>query len=111
MAGSLASQLILFNVAKDIVYGGNRKYMETLKVKLNDIAEVLYSGDTTLGMARMGEVIGDLAQVGAMITDEDLRDRYINDGLSQALSAMESEDGTLLADVISYELIEIIDSL
>ena len=85
--------------------------MEDLKNKLSDIAEVLYSGNTTLGMARMGEVIADLAQVGAMITDENLRNRYVNDGLGQALSAMETGDGTLLADVISYELIEVIDTL
>lgn len=85
--------------------------MDTLKEKLKDIAEVLYSGNTTLGMARMGEVISDLAQAGAMITDDGVRDRYINDGLGQALSAMETGDGTLLADVISYELIDIIDTL
>ncbi len=82
-----------------------------LKKKLSEIADILYKGDTTLGIARMGEVLGDLATVGASITDDDMRDRYINDGLSQALSAMEAADGTLLADVISYELIEIIDSL
>ena len=46
-----------------------------------------------------------------MITDENLRNRYVNDGLGQALSAMETGDGTLLADVISYELIEVIDTL
>ncbi len=85
--------------------------MEVLKRKLTDIADILYKGETTLGMARMGEVIGDLADVGAKLTDEDIRERYINDGLSQALSAMESADGTLLADVISYELLEIIDTL
>lgn len=85
--------------------------MEMLKEKLRDIADVLYSGNTSLGMARMGEVIADLANVGTGITDEDIRNRYIKDGLGQALIAMETNDGTLLADVISYELIEIIDIL
>lgn len=79
--------------------------------KLLDIAEVLYKGDTTQGIAMMGTVINDLAVVGAQINDEELRNRYINDGLSQALSAMETNDGTLLADVITYELVEIIDML
>ena len=85
--------------------------MEQTKSKLTTIADVLYKGDTLGGMAMMAEVIPDLATVGSMITDEELRDRYINEGLTQALGAMEAGDGTLLADIISYEIIEVIDMI
>lgn len=83
---------------------------ETIE-KLQCIANTLYKGDTTTGMAMMGNVLGDLASVATKIDNEELKDRYVNDGLTQALSAMESGDGTLLADVISYEIIEVIESL
>ncbi|MBQ9936668.1 MAG: hypothetical protein IJO70_12535 [Lachnospiraceae bacterium] len=85
--------------------------MKETREKLSNIADTLYKGDTTLGMAMMGTVINDLAAVAMKIEDEELKNRYINDGLTQALSAMENNDGTLLADVISYELIEVIDAL
>lgn len=85
--------------------------MTQTKEKLSCIAETLYKGDTTVGMAMMAQVIPDLAQVAAMIEDKDLSDRYVKDGLAQALEAMEKGDGTLLADVITYEIIEVIDSL
>ncbi|MBE5932320.1 MAG: hypothetical protein E7263_02730 [Lachnospiraceae bacterium] len=85
--------------------------MEETREKLSCIADTLYKGDTLVGMAMMTQVIEDLAKVSTMIEDEDLASRYINDGLMQALEAMESNDGTLLADVITYELIEIIDLL
>lgn len=85
--------------------------MDNTKKKLEDIAEVLYKGDTTLGMSMMVDVIGDLGMIAGMIEDEDIRNRYVNDGLKQALEAMEVQDGTLLADVITYELIEIINGL
>lgn len=85
--------------------------MKATREKLSNIADTLYKGDTTLGMAMMGTVINDLATVAMQIDDEELKNRYINDGLTQALSAMENNDGTLLADVISYELIEVIDAL
>lgn len=85
--------------------------MMDTREKLSKIAETLYKGETTVGMAMMGTIINDLAVVATRIEDEELRNRYINDGLAQALSAMENNDGTLLADVISYEIIEVIDAL
>ena len=35
----------------------------------------------------------------------------VSDALSPLLSAMEEEDGTLMADLITYELVEILDLL
>ncbi len=102
MAGSLAGQPVLYY---------REVNMEETREKLECIADTLYKGDTTLGMAMMTQVIQDLANIASMIEDKELSDRYVNDGLAQALSAMESNDGTLLADVITYEILEIIDML
>ena len=40
-----------------------------------------------------------------------LQQRLITDALMPILSAMEEEDGTLMADLITYELVEILDLL
>lgn len=85
--------------------------MEETREKLNCIADTLYAGDTVVGMAMMAQVIEDLAKVGTMISDETLAERYVQDGLMQALQAMEDGDGTLLADVITYEILEVIDAI
>ena len=85
--------------------------MEAIKKTLQDIIEVLYKGETKKGMAMMSEVIPSLAVIAENMEDEGLRDRYVNDGLRQALEAMETNDGVLLADVLNYEIIEIIDML
>jgi len=85
--------------------------MEATKKSLEDIIDVLYKGEVTKGIAMMSEVIPSLAVIAEKIEDEELKDRYINDGLRQALEAMETNDGVLLADVLSYEIIEIIDML
>lgn len=102
MAGSLAGQPVLYY---------REVFMEETRAKLSNIADTLYKGDTTLGIAMMGKVIQDLADIATKIEDKDLSDRYVNDGLAQALTAMENNDGTLLADVITYEIIEVIDAL
>lgn len=85
--------------------------METTKKALENIVDILYKGEVTKGIAMMSEVIPSLAIIAEKIEDEDLKDRYVNDGLRQALEAMETNDGVLLADVLSYEIIEIIDLL
>lgn len=85
--------------------------METTKKVLEDIVDVLYKGEVTKGIAMMSDVIPNLAVIANIIDDKELKDRYVNDGLRQALEAMETNDGVLLADVLNYEIIEIIDML
>lgn len=85
--------------------------MEATKKVIENIIDVLYKGEITQGIAMMSKVIPSLAIIAEKIEDEELRDRYVNDGLRQALEAMETNDGVLLSDVLSYEIIEIIDML
>ena len=56
-------------------------------------------------------VIPNLSLIASGIQDEALQQRLITDALSPILSAMEEEDGTLLADLITYELVELLDIL
>lgn len=85
--------------------------ISTTKTKLQEVADILYKGDVNLGMAKMGTVLPEIALIASQITDEELQGRLINDALTPALAAMENKDGTLLADIISYELIEILDQV
>ena len=106
MAGSFASQLILYmEVYMD------RELLKTTKEKLSEIADVLYKNNVNLGMAKMVEAIPLLAAISTTITDMDMQTRLVNDGLAPALEAMEDKDSTLLADIITYEIIAVIEDL
>lgn len=82
-----------------------------LKEKLGVVSDTLYAGEVTKGIADMGMIIPDLTTLADSISDEELRQRLLNDVLVPALEAMEGRDGLLLADVISYELMDILEEM
>ena len=75
------------------------------------IADTLYQGGVSDGIAAMNAVIPNLALIADGIEDETVQQKLIADALTPILAAMESEDGTLMADLITYELVELLDSL
>ncbi len=89
----------------------NKEMLDNIKDKLKDIAEILYKGDVELGTAGMSLVIPDLATISSSIEDDATKNKLMNEALAPLLSAMEAKDGTLMADIISYELLEILAQL
>lgn len=79
--------------------------------KLSEIADVLYRGDTRAGIAAMGLVISDLAAISDVIQDEEIKKRLVQEVLVPILQAMEDQDGVMLADLITYELLELLHTL
>lgn len=89
----------------------DQNLLGTTKTNLEEIADILYKDQVNLGMSKMNQVIPELAVIAGGITDSALQERLLNDALTPALEAMENKDATLLADIITYELIEILDAL
>lgn len=87
----------------------NRQILEDVKIKLQETADILYKDNLDQGIAGMSQVIPHIAIMAAEMNDEELQTRLIKDALRPALDAMERKDATLLADIISYELIKIVD--
>lgn len=87
----------------------NRKILEDVKIKLQETADILYKDNLDQGIASMSQAIPHIAIMAAEMNDKELQTRLIKDALRPALDAMERKDATLLADIISYELIEIVD--
>lgn len=79
--------------------------------KLTEIADTLYQGNTVKGIADMGTIIPDLTIICDLIQDEAVKVKLVQDALTPILQAMETRDGILLADVITYELLELLQSL
>ena len=79
--------------------------------ELNAISDILYKGNTILGISKMNDVIPRIAKFAEEIDEEESRARLISDMLSPILEAMETQDGSMLADVISYELVEFIKEM
>ncbi len=75
---------------------------------LHNIADVLYKGATNQGIAYMGNVIPAISVMADKI-DDNLRTELAENILTPILEAMSAKDGTLLADLITYELIEFIE--
>lgn len=88
-----------------------QELIQDTKETLLTIADILYQGRVSDGIAAMNGVIPNLSLIASGIQDEALQQRLITDALSSILSAMEEEDGTLLADLITYELVELLDIL
>ena len=89
----------------------DKAFLTETKEKLNEVADELYKGSVTEGIAHMGTVLPGIASIAGGIESEELQQKLLVDVLTPALEAMENKDGALLADIISYELIEFIDSL
>ena len=111
MAGSFAGQPILFNFSVIWRRIMDKEAIVQLKEQIKNIADTLYTGETIKGIAGMGEIIPELALVATHIEDDELKERYVNDVLAPALEAMENKDGLLLADVINYELMDILEEM
>ncbi|MCM1083005.1 MAG: hypothetical protein NC311_10465 [Muribaculaceae bacterium] len=77
--------------------------LENLKSNLEQIADVLYKGDTMDGMAEISNVLPAIAEVASDMPDEESRQELIDHALKPLLEAMEQGDGTLIADIINYE--------
>lgn len=89
----------------------DKNIIDELTEKLRDIADDLYKGKTEIGMSRMNEVIPDMVLVTDTIQDEAVTNRMVQDALNPLLGAMEDRDATLMADIIMYELIEILKDI
>ena len=79
--------------------------------KLSEIADTLYRGDTRTGIAAMGVMISALAEIGDSIRDEEIKNRLVQESLIPIMKAMEDRDGVMLADLITYELLELLYTL
>ncbi|MBQ8165919.1 MAG: hypothetical protein IJZ96_02655 [Lachnospiraceae bacterium] len=89
----------------------DKNKISDIKSSLEEIADVLYKDDVNTGMAMMAPVIPDLIEISAQIENEEFQARLMTDALAPALEAMEEKDSTALADIISYELIAILDEM
>ena len=86
----------------------NTENKNEIKSKLSEITDILYKGDVNQGIASFGEVLPFLAQIADETADST---RYVEEILKPILEAMERKDGTEMADIINYELIEYIENI
>lgn len=89
----------------------DRNRIETTKERLLETADILYQGRIADGMAALQNVISALGDIAEEISDEALQQRLLTEVLTPIVAAMEAEDGTLLADLITYELVELLETL
>lgn len=79
--------------------------------QLKEIADILYKGESARGIAAIQNVIPNIAVISDDIEDEGVKDKLLNEALAPMLDAMQENDGVTLADIITYELIELLETL
>ncbi len=87
---------------------------ETLKImkqKMENVADILYKGNIEQGIAAMTDILPYLSELSYCINEENKQRQFINDALQPLLDAMENNDGTMMADIITYELIRYVDDM
>lgn len=88
-----------------------KETLEIMKQKMEQVADILYKGNTEQGIAAMIDVLPYLLDLSNCIDDENTQRQFIDDALQPLLVAMENNDGTLMADIITYELIGRVDDM
>ena len=82
-----------------------------MQLQIDIVTELLYSGDVAEGMAKMQDVIPELAVLLQSINNEELERQITEDVLKPALDSMEERDGTTLADILQYELLPLLEAI
>lgn len=89
----------------------DKEMIDNVIEKLKNSADVLYQGDVDKGMVQLGGTLADMEIIIAGISEEELQNKLMDDALAPILSAMEQRDGTEMADLITYELIPVFETL
>ena len=74
---------------------------EVLQEEIREIADLFYQQKSKEGYGRLQELIADLSQYVAQIEEEAKRQELL-EALTEALTAMQEQDTTLLADILQY---------
>ena len=82
-----------------------------MQLQIDIVTELLYSGDVAEGMAKMQDVVPELAVLLQSINNEELERQITEDVLKPALDSMEERDGTTLADILQYELLPLLEAI
>ncbi|MCR4717793.1 MAG: hypothetical protein K5656_11510 [Lachnospiraceae bacterium] len=73
--------------------------------EIGEVTELLYQQKTTEGYDKLNKLIQDLSVYITTITDPEQQQSLL-EALKEALSAMQENDTTMLADILQYELAE-----
>lgn len=82
-----------------------------MKKKMEDIADILYKGNTEQGIAAIKDILPYLSMLATDMENEELQGQFIEEVLSPLLQAMEDKDGTMMADIITYELVHMVEKM
>lgn len=88
----------------------NQELLNEVVENLNKVTDYLYQENIPVANQILFLVLPKLERCIGEIDDKDIQDS-LKEKLTEALSAMEEEDFILLADLIQYEVIEILKDI
>lgn len=88
----------------------DQSLLRNVEGNLSQVVDLLYQENIKMAYKILAVTLPTLEQLLIQITDEALQKELI-EKLQSALEAMEEQDNTLLADIITYELLEQLQKL
>ncbi|MGN0438109.1 MAG: hypothetical protein ACI4F4_06245 [Lachnospiraceae bacterium] len=88
----------------------NQELLYEVVENLNKVSDYLYQENIPVANQMLFLVLPKLERCISEIANEEIQDT-LKEKLAEALTAMEEEDFILLADLIQYEVIEILKEL
>lgn len=88
----------------------NTKLEEFIQ-ELNRFADEVYEGNNVEISSFVQEIIPQIAAISELIKDDSLNNKLLNNALSPMLIGLEENDQIYIADIITFELLSILDEI
>ncbi|MDD6399992.1 MAG: hypothetical protein PUG10_00100 [Lachnospiraceae bacterium] len=88
----------------------NTKLEEFIQ-ELNRFADEVYEGNNVEISSFVQEIIPQIAAISELIKDDGLNNKLLNNALSPMLIGLEENDQIYIADIITFELLSILDEI
>lgn len=88
----------------------NTKLEEFIQ-ELNRFADEVYEGNNVEISSFVQEIIPQIASISELIKDDSLNNKLLNNALSPMLIGLEENDQIYIADIITFELLSILDEI
>ena len=88
----------------------NTKLEEFIQ-ELNRFADEVYEGNNVEISSFVQEIIPQIAAISELIKDDSLNNKLLNNVLSPMLIGLEENDQIYIADIITFELLSILDEI
>lgn len=95
-----------------------KEYIEEIKLRVKETAELFYQQKSAQGFAVLPEILTLFSNAASILYEwqnaNEIKGFDLNqylDKLTQAMNALENKDEVLLADILNYEITDVLETI